>query len=767
MLSFTKIDEIFSGAIENNRSYLLEHELYAVLEAINLQSPTYRFLPYDSLEELKNVKLDSFASDKIVLKVVSEQILHKTEVDGVKIVEKSYESINNALLEMKETIPSKLAEFDPSIGNSLKISGFLLVEFMQYNANRFGEELLVGCQNNREFGQVLTMGAGGTDTEFYAKNFKKNEAIIHASLEVNEAEFILNKLKNTSFYEKISGKTRDKIVRISDEELKNTISAIKDLCNNYSQYNLDAKFTIEEFEINPFIFKNKKLCAIDALCKISKNKSEVIQKPLHKIKNLLEPRSICLIGVSEKMNVGRIILKNIINMGFDKKQIYVIKPGIEEIDEVKCYPSISDLPQKMDLAVISVPAAVAGDSCMELIKEDKTESIILIPGGMGETQQGKKFENQIKEDICESRKTKSLGPVLVGGNCLGILSMKGRFDTLFIPEYKLKKSRKHETNNTAIISQSGAFMITRRSNLEFLQPSLLVSTGNQVDLTSPDFLHYLATSEEIDVIGLYVEGFNDNDGLNFIKLCKESIKAGKKVVFYKGGRTEEGKKATAGHTASMAGNWDVCMALASDAGAIAVDDFHDYEEIIRLLSLAGNKKLKGDRLGVISNAGYECVGFADNLTTDEYKMTFPTLNEETENKLKNILKEAKIDSLVNVKNPIDLTPMANDDVYEAVITTYLESENVDIVIASIVPLTPACKTIPEEKFKHESITSEKSIVQKIIGLGQKYNKPLLVVVDSGKDYDPMIEELEKNNIPVFLSSDRLMKILGKCLSKKS
>ena len=122
--------------------------------------------------------------------------------------------------------------------------------------------------------------------------------------------------------------------------------------------------------------------------------------------------------------------------------------------------------------------------------------------------------------------------MFLGPNSLGVLSRPGRYDTMFIPGSRLDKRHGAPARRVAVVSQSGAFIVSRMSNLETLDPAFALSIGNQLDLTVSDVLAALAQRDDVDAIGVYVEGFNDLDGLDMLKTLRTATRAGKEIVFY-------------------------------------------------------------------------------------------------------------------------------------------------------------------------------------------------------------------------------------------
>ena len=381
---------------------------------------------------------------------------------------------------------------------------------------------------------------------------------------------------------------------------------------------------------------------------------------------------------------------------------------------------------------------------------------------MGETAEGKEPETRLRNRITKVRRDRpDGGPIFVGGNCLGVQSRPGKYDTMFIPQDKLPKRWDTPGKPTAVVSQSGAYVITRMSNLETLDPAYAISIGNQVDVTISDMVKYLDNNTDIEVFGIYVEGFRDLDGLEMARAVQRAAARGKDVIFYKAGRTEAGRAATAGHTASIAGDYNVCEAALSTSGALVADTFKEFEYLVQLASQLHGRVFTGRRLGGISNAGYEVVGMADATVGRNYKVGFGKLRDEDRADLLTILQRYKLDSLVNLANPLDLTPMAPDAAHEEAVRLMLECPEIDAVIAAFVPLTPTMKTTPEE------IADQTSLAHRLPQLFKETSKPLVAAIDSGPLYDPLAHAIREGGVPVFRSADSAVRSLGRYICHKT
>jgi acyl-CoA synthetase (NDP forming) len=229
------------------------------------------------------------------------------------------------------------------------------------------------------------------------------------------------------------------------------------------------------------------------------------------------------------------------------------------------------------------------------------------------------------------------------------------------------------------------------------------------------------------------------------------------VVFYKAGRTEPGRSAAAGHTASVAGDYDVCQAAVQQAGGIVTDTFKEFEQLLELSTAFHGKSVRGIRVGAVSNAGFEAVGMADAIEGQRYQVEIASLADSTADRLKRVLSEHGLGALINVRNPLDLTPMANEDVYESTLRVLLAADEVDAVLAGIIPLTGALRTTPEE------LATSGSLAERIPRLLAAGDKPLAVVVDSGPLYETLVQCLRAGGVPVFRSADQAVRSLGRYL----
>lgn len=783
-VNFKVIEDLFRSARSDGRSVLLEHECYGLLAAIGAEAaPDHILIPGDVHPTPGD--LEAVPGDKVVLKVVSPDITHKTEAKGVRIVAKEIGAVEATHELMVHQVPKTYAgylaghegEIPPDLlglsGAGLesrlgkRLVGILMCRFMEADAQGFATELFVGIRNTDEFGPIISAGFGGVEMEILARETRKGAAVAIAPTGLVDGADFLELFKRTLSYQRLSGLMRGSRRLVSDAILEECFGAFIQLANHFSENNPEAEFHIQEFEVNPFSIVGARLAPLDGLCAFAPASQPAPARPIHKITSLLEPASAAIIGVSARsMNMGRIVLGNILGGGFDPDRITVVRPDTDAIDGVPCVASIADLPEKVDLFVVAVGANQVSGVIDELLDHDKAEAVILIPGGLGEKSGSEDLARRLEKRIQSAHRSAGGGPVFIGGNSLGVISHPGRYDTMFIPETKLPKSRGDHPRNTCFLSQSGAFIIANLSRMPWFDPAFALSIGNQIDLTASDLLTFVKDDPRIEVFAVYMEGFQRGDGLAFASAVKETVALGKDVVFYKAGRTTEGRSATAGHTASVAGDYAVCEAALEEAGAWVAKDFNEFSDLLRLCTGFRGMSIRGNRVAAISNAGFEAVGMADAIRVGRAEITLQPFVGDTRRRLEETLVQFKLDGLVDVKNPFDITPMAGDDAYAQLIGTILDDPEIDGALVGIVPLTPALQTLPGDPGARESVLNPESVCQVLPRIAREKGKPVVIVVDSGDLFDPMEAALEQAGLPVFRSADRAMRTLCRWMEIK-
>ncbi len=734
---------------------LNEMEVYGLLDVLGLVHGRAWFWQSDRGETAcrawaEEVMVNLAGQERLLLKVVGRDILHKTDVGGVVVLtlEAGAPAVDQ-LIGQAQAMVESLAQGGLGSG----IEGVLAAEFVPHTANRPGQEVLLSLRQDPAFGPCVVVGIGGTLTEWYgaAAGGGGSTLVFPASGltsgVVGDALLAHPMLKLLCAPSRLYGDGPVQLVDLVDAVM--ALAAVGSHCGPGGA----SPFTLEEIEINPAVASRGGLVALDGVGLVSRRKWQPVGRSLERIKHLMKPRSAVVMGVSAKgANPGRIILDNLIrSAGIVRDQIFVVHQREQEISGVPCFRSVADLPQRGDLAVVAIPAAGALTAIEELVAADKAESIILIPGGFAEAGHTD-LATAIEDTLRAGQGRPGGSPVMVGGNCLGIVS-RDNYNTFFLPEYKLPFNP-GLGSNLAVVSQSGAYLVTFASNYDgVIQPQASISFGNQMDLTAADFLGYFNDVAEVNVIACYVEGFRPGDGERFLTECRRARAQGKRVIVFKAGKTALGAQAAASHTASLAGDYAVARSCLQQVGATVAGSLDEFEDLLKTFTLLAGKAPAGDRVGIISNAGFECSTVMDRLTG----LSLAHFEPETQAKLDEILP-----GFAHRANPIDCTPMTGTAAFCASCEAILASPAVDLAILSSVPVTPTLNNLPTSLGGDhgENMAAPDSQPRLMVDIIAGSAKPAVVVVDSGRMYDPMCRLIEQAGIPVFRKIDRAAQALA-------
>ncbi len=618
-----------------------------------------------------------------------------------------------------------------------------------------GRTLLLEICHTREFGMVIRAGLGGADQDGLAERFQQDQALVSAATALTDASAFFALFKRSFCYSQLAG-------AVSDQQLLSCFGAAMTLANHFSPDNGSAPYVIEQLQISPLVVMDELLIPLQGRCRFSQPTAVPAPRPIEKIGKLLHPESIGIIGVSaSKMNFGRIILKNLLGSGYDPDRMTIIRPGETQIDGVSCVESLAALNHKLDLFIVAIAADGVFDLVDEVIASDAAESVMLVPGGLGETVNSQTAAALMKQRINAAHLQHNGGPVFLGGNCLGVVSHPGGYDSWFIPRERLPKPQKKAQRHTALISQSGAFMVTRLSKNPWLDPAYMTALGNQSDISHGDMLRYYVDHDAIDTIGVYIEGFNDRDGLAFADAVRCAVRKGKQVVVYKAGRTPAGQASAQGHTASIAGDYSLCETILRQAGAMVAHDFTEFDDLFYIASCLHDKAIGGRRVAGVSGAGFETVGMADSIATEAFSLEMASIEPATAKQLEAILIAKRLDALMEVRNPIDINPGADDEAHVECTRVFAEADNVDAVVVGLDPLSPMMRTLVRCSRPGFDLDDDNSVVQLLPKLVAAQQKPIIAIVDGGTLYDPMAEKLMDQGVCVFRSCERGMRALAR------
>jgi acyl-CoA synthetase (NDP forming) len=714
------------------REVLHETEALTIAAAAGVAIPAQVVVPAADATAIGSADLRAFAGDRIVVKAQVAGLTHKTDIGGVEITRREAAAISETIAAMAARLPEAEA--------------FIVADYVEHDPGPAGE-MLLGMRWTDEFGPVVTFGFGGVATEALAA-LSPDRAVAALSPSLDEAE-VRRVLERMAITPMITASVRGRPPSIEFDDLADLVARFLDLAEHAMPQEL------AEFEINPLVVGASGPIALDAVARLgplaaANTRSPIAASAVHK---MLRPNSIGIIGVSAGMNLGRIILRNVLAAGFPAEAVTVVKEGTEEIDGVRCVGDVNAL-GGVDLLVVSVGAAAVPELLETVAAAEAADTVILIPGGIGELPGSEDHAARISA-MLDGRAAGS-GPFVNGGNCMGIRSVPGSYDTTFIPEHKMTASPRRGEHPVAVVSQSGAFVLARLDRLRWLDPKYVVTVGNQIDLTVGDYLDHFADDPEIQIAACYVEGFRPVDGRRWMEAAARLTARGGSVVLLRAGRTEAGARSAATHTAALAGDPLVTRSLAEAVGVLVADSLDEFEDLLRLAVLLRERPIAGLRLGVVSNAGFECVAAADALGPFEEAKLQPG----SEQMIGDLLASRRLDGVVGARNPLDLTPSMDDEGFVAAAAVVLADPGVDVGVVGCVPFTPSLNTLPAAAGHDEDLTRAGSLPRRLIDLWRSSDKAWVAIVDGGASYDPMAVLLEGAGVPTFRAADRALRVLG-------
>ncbi|EPA05076.1 CoA binding domain protein [Candidatus Nitrosarchaeum limnium BG20] len=678
--------KIFEETIQTDHKVITEELSKTILKTYGVKVPPFALVT-SAEEAAKQAKKIGFP---LVMKVVSPQILHKTDVGGVKV---GLDNVND----VKKTFKDMYGRLSKKKG--VEVKGILLEKMVPK-----GVELIVGIQNDPQFGPVIMVGLGGIMTEVM-----KDVAFRMLPISTSDAKSMLNELKGSALLKGFRG---------SDPIDTNMVAQMLVQIGKLGVENADY---INSIDFNPVVVYPKSHFVVDA--KIILNK-EIRKDSISKAKPNIEsmetfftPESVALVGASS--TPGKIGNSVLIALGKQdyKGKVFPINPKQESILGIKCYPTLDAINEKVDLVVVCIDLAECGP-IMETCAKKGIHNVVIVSGG-GKELGGDRatMEAKVKE-LSLKHKIRVVGP-----NCIGMFNAANRLDCAFQGQERMVRSK---LGNVAFFSQSGTMGISMLESADVFGLSKMISFGNRSDVDEADMIWYAANDPQTKVIGLYVEGFGD--GRKFINTAKRVMKEQKKpIVIWKSGRTAAGAKQAASHTGSLGGSNAIIMGAFKQAGIISVDS---YQELVGVLkALAWQPPAKGNRVAMTSNGAGPMIGGIDQL--ERLGLTIGKLAPEHVKKIKEHFPPTVP---IHNGNPADVGGGANADDYRFVIQQFLDDKNIDIAMPWFV-------------FQDDPL--EETIVGYLAELSNKKIKPILAGGNGGPYTEKMRKLIEANNVPVY------------------
>jgi len=405
-----------------------------------------------------------------------------------------------------------------------------------------------------------------------------------------------------------------------------------------------------------------------------------------------------------------------------------------EASGIKNYTSLLDIPEPIDLVIVSVPREAALKVLEDCVRKEVAAAHFFTAGfSETDTEEGIRLERLLTE-MAERANFHLIGP-----NCMGIYNPKIGLGQIVWPYTGFAAP-------VAFISQSGTHATTfgQQAHLQGIDINKSVSFGNGIVLDSPDYLEYFGQDPEIKVIGMYLEGVKD--GKRFLKVLKE-VSARKPVVIWKGGRTEAGERAIASHTGSLAVSREIWDAAVRQCGAVKVASMEELIDTLKALLYL--PPVHGDRVGIAGGSGGQSVAIADVFA--EAGLRVPLLTRESYDELATFL------TLIGggYRNPIDTGNFHNLGQIKRVMEVLERDANVDNLVLLTGTRWGSMKTLESE-------------IDTLGDIREKSSKPVMAIVSFSTPEEMQsaaetTQKFQKRGVPAFPSIERGARALRNAL----
>src|SRR5215217_72934 len=504
----------------------------------------------------------------VVLKIVSPDILHKTEAGGVLVGVKSADEVSKGY----ETILANAKKYKADA----KIDGVQVQQML-----KGGTEVIVGAVTDNSFGKLVAFGLGGVLVEVL-----KDITFRLAPATQEDAYSMLDGIQAAEMLHGVRG--GDPVNR---EALADVIVKVSQLVSDFPE--------IVELDLNPVFATKSDATAADVRIVVdfdykpreaTRSQDEIVQA----MNRIMQPKAVAVIGASaEAGKIGNSVMKNLINGGY-KGEIYPIHPKAAEILGYKAYKSVKDVPGVIDTAVFAIPAKFVAAALTEC-GEKKIPGAVLIPSGFAEAN-----EPELQEEIVEIGKKYDIR--LMGPNIYGFYYTPENLCATFCTAYDVKGS-------AALSSQSGGIgmAIIGFSRSAKMGVSAIVGLGNKSDIDEDDLLAFFEQDPNTAIIAQHCEDLKD--GRAFAEAAKRVSKK-KPVVVLKAGRTSAGAKAASSHTGALAGNDKIYEDVLRQSGVIRARSLRQLLEFARGMPVLPTPK--GENVLIITGAGGSGVLLSDS-----------------------------------------------------------------------------------------------------------------------------------------------------------
>jgi len=567
----------------------------------------------------------------VVMKIVSPDILHKTEAGGVLIGISSADEVRAGYA----SILGNARAYKPDAA----ITG---IQVQQMLATDNAQEVIVGAVSDASFGKLVAFGLGGILVEVL-----KDITFRLAPATRADALSMLDSIQAAEVLKGVRGAEP-----VDRESLAAVIVNVSNLVNDFPE--------IQEVDLNPILARPDGVSAVDTLISVSFELRKEPYRPAQKdilaaMKRIMQPRSVAVIGASDSAGkIGNAVMKNLIDGGY-RGEIYPINPKADEILGRKAYTSVKDVPGDIDVAVFAVPAKF----CIQALEEVGEKGIpgaIMIPSGFAETG-----ETALQAELVATARRHNVR--IMGPNIYGFYYTPANLCATFCTPYDVK-------GKVALSSQSGGvgMSIIGFSRSTKMGVSAIVGLGNKSDLDEDDLLTFFEQDDNTQAIAMHAEDLKD--GRSFAEVASRVSKK-KPIVMLKAGRTRLGARAAASHTGALAGNDKIYDDVLRQSGVIRARSLNEMLEFARGLPVLPAPR--GENVVIITGAGGSGVLLSDACVDNGLSlMTFP---EDLDEAFKQFIPPFGASG-----NPVDITGGEPPATYEKTIRFGLEDDRIHALI---------------------------------------------------------------------------------------
>ena len=619
------VGDLVATLKQEGRTVLTPDEARSIASAYDIPVPEQQLATSTS----EAAAIASRIGGAVVLKIASDDILHKTDAGGVITDLVGETAVETAF----EQITSSAREAHPDAD----IRGVLVQE--QVGS---GQELIVGAATDPAFGKLVAFGLGGVMVEVL-----KDVTFRLAPTTASEASNMLDEIQGVAVLDGVRGS--EPVDR----------SAVAALIEKVSQLASDIP-EITEIDLNPVIANGASLSAVDVRILLDFEPQASRPRPSHDdilaaMQRIMKPRAVAVVGASaEDGKIGNSVMKNLINGGYEG-DLYPVHPKATEILDHTCYASVNDIPGEVDIAIFCIPAAFVSGVIREC-GEKGIAGAILIPSGFAEIG-----EHELQADIVQAAQESNVR--LMGPNIYGFYYTHHNLCATFCTPY-------NEKGVVALSSQSGGvgMAIVGFSRSAKLGVSAIVGLGNKADIDEDDLLTYFEHDDNTQVIAMHVEDLKD--GRAFAEVATRVAKK-KPVIVLKAGRTQLGAKAANSHTGALAGDHRVYASILHEAGVVRVESLNDMLEFARGLAVLPTPK--GENVLILTGAGGSGVLLSDACVDNGLQLM------KMPDDLDKAFREF-IPPFGAAGNPVDITGGEPPTTYEATINLALNEERIHSLI---------------------------------------------------------------------------------------